>query len=315
MLRKLKSLLTAVAMVAGCPALAAINDGTRGDSSELFLAVYDAAAGKSYFKDLGRSMAQFLVNPGGTYDLASDPAYGEFVGKSGLIFNVAGFYSLKADSSNISQWGYMLTTSEGPGIFRPSFVAIDAVRQKIQVYVFDLNAPPFDGTPARAAENLSGVFGASDTGFFDGDDWGSNLGGQLSGSTVEGTDTPLDFYFVNNRTGDESGAQVTRMGSWTLSSAGVLSFASSGAIGTNTPPLANAGADQTASSGKAVTLDGSGSSDPDNAPAALTYVWTQTGGATVSLTGATGRESRFRRGCSRKLRVQADGKRWGCQRQ
>jgi hypothetical protein len=52
----------------------------------------------------------------------------------------------------------------------------------------------------------------------------------------------------------------------------------------NTAPTANAGADQTVASGAAVSLDGTGSTDPEND--ALTYAWTQTGGPAVTLTGA-----------------------------
>ena len=54
----------------------------------------------------------------------------------------------------------------------------------------------------------------------------------------------------------------------------------------NTPPVADAGADQTVASEQAgVTLDGSGSSDPDGAP--ITYSWTQTSGPGVTLSGAS----------------------------
>ena len=56
--------------------------------------------------------------------------------------------------------------------------------------------------------------------------------------------------------------------------------------GTNDPPTADAGADQTVAEGASVTLNGSGSSDPENAN--LTYAWTQTSGSpTVTLTGQT----------------------------
>jgi hypothetical protein len=54
----------------------------------------------------------------------------------------------------------------------------------------------------------------------------------------------------------------------------------------NMGPTADAGEDQTVASDASVTLDGSGSSDPDTG-GMLSYAWTQTSGTTVSLTGAT----------------------------
>jgi hypothetical protein len=50
--------------------------------------------------------------------------------------------------------------------------------------------------------------------------------------------------------------------------------------GLNKPPIADAGPDQTVNEGESVTLDGSGSYDPDNDP--LTYQWTAVGGITLS---------------------------------
>lgn len=52
----------------------------------------------------------------------------------------------------------------------------------------------------------------------------------------------------------------------------------------NDPPLANAGPDQTVGEGTAVTLNGTSSTDPDNA--SLSFSWVQVIGPTMLLTGA-----------------------------
>jgi PKD domain len=52
----------------------------------------------------------------------------------------------------------------------------------------------------------------------------------------------------------------------------------------NQAPTANAGSDQTVTSGQTVNLNGTGSSDPNGDT--LTYAWTQTSGPAVTLSGA-----------------------------
>ncbi|NLD37550.1 MAG: hypothetical protein GX654_11845 [Desulfatiglans sp.] len=61
-------------------------------------------------------------------------------------------------------------------------------------------------------------------------------------------------------------------------------------LGDNTPPTANAGADQTVKTGTIATLNGTSSSDADNDP--LTYSWTmeRPEGSTASLTNPTSSE-------------------------
>ncbi len=62
-------------------------------------------------------------------------------------------------------------------------------------------------------------------------------------------------------------------------------------VAVNGTPTADAGPDQTVNQGVTVTLDGTGSSDPDMDP--LTYSWTQTGGPAVTLTAATTAQPTF----------------------
>jgi hypothetical protein len=59
----------------------------------------------------------------------------------------------------------------------------------------------------------------------------------------------------------------------------------------NQPPAANAGPDQNVNQGASVTLNGTGSTDPDGGT--LAYSWLQTGGAPVTLDNAGSAQPRF----------------------
>ncbi|MFY3739636.1 MAG: hypothetical protein HMLIMOIP_000055 [Candidatus Nitrosomirales archaeon] len=70
----------------------------------------------------------------------------------------------------------------------------------------------------------------------------------------------------------------------TLLITSVYVFSSAPAYAPGSPPVANAGPDQTVDEDALVVLDGSGSSDPEGDP--LTFSWTQTAGPTVTLANA-----------------------------
>src|SRR5688572_22044527 len=66
---------------------------------------------------------------------------------------------------------------------------------------------------------------------------------------------------------------------------------SSGGVARNTPPVAIAGANQTATSGATVTLNGTPSSDSDGTIAS--FAWTQTAGTAVTLANPTTSQPTF----------------------
>ncbi len=61
----------------------------------------------------------------------------------------------------------------------------------------------------------------------------------------------------------------------------------------NQAPVADAGPDQTGLAGATVLLDGTGSLDPDGAPAPLSFAWTQIEGPPVTLSGADTAQASF----------------------
>ncbi|MCU0685214.1 MAG: PKD domain-containing protein [Polyangiaceae bacterium] len=148
--------------------------------------------------------------------------------------------------------------------------------------------PGYTGTIDAADPNnplggRQGFTGAS-TGFPGKQPVALDFGTQLAGKTVR-------FRF---RIGTDSGVGAP---GWDIDNIAVTGantpFPSVGDDGAScaTAPVSNAGADQIVKSGDLVTLDASGSTDPDGSN--LTYVWTQTNGAPVSLSGGNGQKPTF----------------------
>ena len=257
------------------PTRALIDDGRAGDPGELFLALWDAGSLRSYYKDLGITLTDFLRNPAGRFDLRQDPAYAEFLGKPEVVYNIAAVYPLRNDLANVNTWGYLSTSGGGPEVFSADFFTIQDVYQRIQGYISVLNPAPFGGTQEERdrlrAENLSGGFGPEDAGYFDSERWGLDLGQGVDGVTTGRPNRPLAFFQINNPTGDRSGELIHPLGSWMLTTTGLLQFSTGDGGNIDLPPLADAGYNQKAAPGAPVSLHGEGSGDPEGNT--LSYLW------------------------------------------
>jgi hypothetical protein len=118
---------------------------------------------------------------------------------------------------------------------------------------------------------------------------GSGEGETYLGSTDVTTDGSGNANFNTTLPADLSTGDVVTATA-TDTSGNTSGFSACASVTQNTPPnqppVANAGQDQTVPAGSLVTLNGSGSSDPDNAPGPLTFHWTQVSGPVVTLAGA-----------------------------
>ena len=231
-MKKLQAFMVAALVAGSHPAGALINNSKYGEPGELFISVWDEANARSYYKDLGISMTDFLDGKGCFQgDLSADPNFANFGNAANLVFNIAAVNALVRDGAgnmvNADRWGYLATSSAGETIFNASFSAIDNTKQKIQGYIDRLNVAPFTNAPGEAAEHKSGSFQASGLGYHGGSFWGASMGRSVGGNTEGKPGTALDFYFVNNANGLDGGKLVTKLGTWNLAG-GKLSYSGTG---------------------------------------------------------------------------------------
>jgi hypothetical protein len=228
-MKKIQTLLVAALVAGSHQASALIDDSKFGTPGELFISVWDEAGGKSFYKDLGISMTDFLDGKACFQgDFTADPNWAGFANAANLKFNIAAVNSLLTDRSNITKWGYLATSADGQGIFNGDWSGVDNTRQKIQGYIGDLNYPTaFAKLPGQAEENKSGVFQAAGIGYTGKPSWNQTMGRSVKGNTLGTAGRPVDFYFVNNANGQPGGAMIAKLGSWTLN-AGKLTFAGAG---------------------------------------------------------------------------------------
>ena len=126
---------------------------------------------------------------------------------------------------------------------------------------------PFDGAHYLTGQSVNADYScqvSSQVGNYD-----TCVGDLAEGAAID-TSTPGSYTFTVNAT-DANNDPVSRTVNYTVADP--------------LPPVANAGAAQTGKlAGAVVTLDGSGTTDPNGPPAIpLTYTWAQTSGPTVTL--------------------------------
>ncbi len=293
-MKKTQALIVAALMAGSYQASALINDSKFGDPGELFISVWDEAGAKSFYKDLGITMTDFMEGKSCFQgDFSADPNWSGFGGAQNLVFNIAAVNSLVRDQAgnpvNITKWGYLATSGVGSSIFNASWSAIDNTRQKIQGYIGNLNVSPFTNAPGQAAENKSGVFQATGLGYHGSLSWGASMGRSVGGSTEGTPGKALEFYFVNNSNGENSGKQVTKLGEWNLNG-GKLSYS-----GTGTSTVCGGG--QTGGFTLAVSKTGNGAGTVTSAPAGIscgsTCSYEFAKGTKVTLTAAPDSGSTF----------------------
>ena len=254
--------------------------GYDGAPSSFIFSAFDPTTGATYYRNLALDYTAFLQSPSGQINLATDPRFAPWVGKTSVQYNVTAFSPLKDDASNIESWGVLMTLPQGASGLESSWISIDALRQTLQIFYTYLTQD-------------SGVIEKNAQGGFGSLEWSANLLGKLPGSSLQTAGTAAPFYYLTNATGNPAGGLIRKAGDWTLGLDGWLKFSNGHSILQNQIPIADAGATQTVLIGKPVTLSGVKSNDPDESPSPLSYRWIQTSGPTVTLTSTGAQTTGF----------------------
>lgn len=171
---------TVVALVLfGSPALSQVQDGTNGEGT-LFLTVYDPGRGETYNVDLGRSMTDFLRNPGDWAAIGRSvpvPAeLEEWVFASpdieAILWDIGAVnYAFSPELAD--PLGVLITATDTPQTPQ-GFSSFTSIAGNMQAYVAGVNASINDN---------GGIATAGPGHFADIGTWNRNVGGTLFGTS------------------------------------------------------------------------------------------------------------------------------------
>jgi hypothetical protein len=229
---KMKAVVAAVALGVSSMANSAIITGLNETNGELFMTVLDPTAQKSYGLDLGITAGALKSDPSQSlsFNLALDANYADFVGKTNLVYVIAG---VDSDFTDPALWGYLTTSTQnvgGPALYPnvQNFATIAARMSIVGSWTQDLNSAAGDTT--NNAANNSHVSLIGQTGYADVPTWGNNLGG--SGFTATQTvGSSVAFWNISlDQTDFDTGVATQLNNVWTLGTNGALTFAAPTAV-------------------------------------------------------------------------------------
>ena len=234
---RIKTLVAAVALAGmGSVANAAINPGysaTAPLGSELFVTVFDPSALTSYALDLGIFHNTFVDTntTSRSINLATDVNFTQFLGQTDLRYTVESVYRNFAGVEDLPYFGLLTTTSSSEAQLRnqvPAFVDLSARADVVSTMSLNLNSDARQGQTNFAANN-SAVSIVGDIGYYNNATWGDNMGN--SGFTTSATvGNSIAFYFLNTSDVDYDTTILRNLGSWNLSTAGMLTYTSNATV-------------------------------------------------------------------------------------
>ena len=220
---KLKALVAAMALVAAGTANAAINT-TNSPDAELFLTVFDSANAVSYGLDLGVSIQTMVdTNASFSVDLSTDGNYSQFMGQN-VVFTVTGGNSDGGvfTPAALAYLGNLSTAADGNDFLASNHIFADINPLTVGFRNMALNLNGQVGLPAAdTASNNSAVCHVGDPCYYEDPSWGSNRFGYLMAGNV---DSSIGFWNTDLSLADYDTMTVRQMGSFSLSSNGLLTY-------------------------------------------------------------------------------------------
>jgi len=222
---KIKTLVAAVALVATGTAHAAITDYRAVHGGDLFVSIINpgatAAEDQSFHLNLNVLASSFDGNNlSQSWDLnmLSGGLYSSFNGQTDLRFTVAG---ANDDVNNFdATFGNYVTAQSAPTTVN-GLTPVQDVSFLVQTQATLLDTAASGGDYALVNRGAQGFYSGTGT-----STWGDNVYGINMSATIGNN---LGFYFINPISLTESTVSQFA-GSWSLSTAGILSYASVSAV-------------------------------------------------------------------------------------